>query len=433
MLPTLSDHQMDAVNAARNWFKNNPLDRHFYLGGYAGTGKSTLLPVLIDALGVYPSDIAFMAPTGKAARVMRQKLREAEIYAECKTIHSSIYMPRQQKAEALEKQKDALELEIDQRILEGDDPAELYTKLEIVNAELNEAYIENEGPKFFFNMDSPVFTKKLILCDEASMVGKHIADDLYKIGVPLIAIGDPGQLPPVKDDAGLTDRDPDFFLTEIHRQAADNPIIWLSQLARNHEDIPLGNYGDAVRVVRRRDDDLTFNPEVDVQVLVGTHKKRWNVNQGIRNMLGYTTSGPCASEPLLICKNSRNTPSLINGAAVVCSEDTGDLVKGIASFPLKITEEDGTERTIQACQGIFEETFLKQKDGFSCDVQAAWKAKRLAEHVDWGWAMTCHKAQGSQWSSVVVHDESSVFREDAAKWLYTAITRAADKLMIVYP
>jgi exodeoxyribonuclease-5 len=427
---------MGAINGVKDWYKDDPLKRHFYLGGFAGTGKSTLLPVLIDALDIDPSDIAFMAPTGKAARVMRTKLKEADVSADCKTIHSSIYLPSSQKADVLEKQKLALEMQIDSYgLTQGTQaPDDLLYKLQVLNAELDEAYIENEGPRFFLNIESPVFNRKLIICDEASMVGARIADDLYKMGVPLVAIGDPGQLPPVKDDAGLTDRDPDYFLTEIHRQAADNPIIWLSKLARDGKDIPVGNYGDAVRVVRRRDDDLTFNPEVNVQIIVGTHKKRWRVNEGVRNMMGYKSSGPCAGEPLLVCKNSRNTPSLINGLPVLCVEDVGDLTPGIATFPLRIQEEEGgTIRWVQACQGIFEETFLKQKDGFSCDIQAAYKAKKFAEHIDWGWCLTCHKAQGSQWDAVVLHDESSCFREDARKWLYTGITRAAEKLMIVYP
>lgn len=434
MLPTLSDHQMGAIYGVKDWYKDNPLQQHFYLGGYAGTGKSTLLPVLIDALDLDPSDIAFMAPTGKAARVMREKLKQADVFAECKTIHSSIYLPGSQKADVLERQRDQLERQLDAYNEQGEQaPEEMMNKWRILNAELEEAYIENEGPKFFLNVESPVFSRKLMICDEASMVGTRIAEDLYKMGVPLVAIGDPGQLPPVKDEAGLTDREPDYFLTEIHRQALDNPIIYLSMLVREGKDIKLGNYGDAVRVVRRRDDDLTFNPDVNVQVLVGTHKKRWRLNEGIRKMLGYTSSGPCAGEPLLVCKNSRNTPSLINGMPVVCTEDVGDLVEGIASFPLSIEEEDGTKRIVQACQGLFEENFLRQQGGFTCTPQAAYKARKLAEHIDFGWTMTVHKSQGSSWPVVVLHDESGVFREHARKHLYTGITRASEKLMIVQP
>lgn len=434
MLPTLSDHQMGAIRAVQDWYKDNPLGRHFYLGGFAGTGKSTLLPNLIDALDINPDDIAFMAPTGKAARVMRQKLKEANIGSECKTIHSSIYMPASQKADVLERQRAALEVQIEHEIqTQGMVPDDLAIKMDILNAELNEAYMKNDGPKFFLNVESPVFSKSLIICDEASMVGARIADDLYKMGVPLIGIGDPGQLPPVKDDAGLTDREPDYFLTEIHRQAADNPIIWLSKLAREGKEIKLGNYGDAVRVVRKRDDDITFNPDINAQILVGTHKKKWKINQGVREMLGYTSSGPCAGEPLLVCKNSRKTPSLINGAIVICDEDAGDLVRGIPSFPLKIEEEDGTKRTVLANQGLFEETLLKQRDGCTCSPRESHNSRKHSEHIDFGWCMTVHKSQGSQWPVVVVHDESSMFREDAAKHLYTAITRASEKLMLVYP
>lgn len=70
---------------------------------------------------------------------------------------------------------------------------------------------------------------------------------------------------------------------------------------------------------------------------------------------------------------------------------------------------------------------------FSIDTakQKLERDERHLDEFDFGYAITCHKAQGSQWDRVVVYDQSGVFREDSAKWLYTAVTRAADKLIVV--
>jgi len=247
----------------------------------------------------------------------------------------------------------------------------------------------------------------------------------------VLAIGDPAQLPPVGDKPGLTVGEPDYFLNEIHRQARDNPIIRLSMDIRQGKLIRPGKMGDQVRIVRRRDDDWTLNSDYDAQVICGTHKKRWALTGEIRKMCGYTSTGPEEFEPLMVCKNSKKAPALVNGSFVTCVEGPGDLMEGDSSFDIKIEDEDGTQYNLTCDQGTFEEHFLKQRDGATAGKFQAFDAKRFNEILDWGWVITAHKSQGSQWDNVIVHDESGVFRQDADRWLYTAVTRAAEELTVV--
>jgi exodeoxyribonuclease V len=437
-LPTLTDKQLRGVREIAEWFRTHTPERpDFRLAGYAGTGKSTMLPTIVDHLGLDPSDIAFCAPTGKAAKVMQSKLRDFDISERCRTIHSLIYTPKRQRAEALEQRliglktlRDAI-MRDDPDYKESSQFKETESEIGVVERELDKAYDDNSGPSFMLNPESDLTKKRLAIVDEGSMVGSEIADDLRSFGIPLLVMGDPGQLKPVQDTPGFDLDDPDFFLDEIHRQAADNPIIRLATLARNGEPLPIGIHGDEVKVVRRIHDDKTTNPDIDVQVIVGTHVKRWNVTKMIRKALGYKSTGPCAGEPLIVCKNSKAVPALVNGSFLICTEDVGDLEEGDAYFSINTEDEDSVKRRLIAFQGLFEEHILRQKNASTAQKQAAFRAKIDREHLDWGWAITCHKSQGSQWDEVVVHDESGMFREESANWLYTAITRAAKRLTVV--
>jgi exodeoxyribonuclease-5 len=454
-LPVLSPMQHQAVKATHDWFVNGGARqvgtdnaREFLLGGYAGSGKSTILPVIVDDLGVDPSYIEFCAPTGKAAKVMTEKLKAYGIGKRARTIHSLIYRPKPLRAEVLEKnlsdlkgQRDAVlqrlhedgvgsDWQKDERLIEID------RAIKITEKDLDKAYDHSEGPKFQLNPDGDASKARLIVIDEISMVGEAVADDLRSFGVPLFGMGDPGQLPPVGDQPGFLNRDPDFFLSEIHRQAADNPIIRIANMLRNGESLKVGNYAgptqdDWVHVVDRMRDTATYDLDRDAQLIVGTHRKRWFITDKLRQRLGYKSTGPVAGEPLLICKNSRTVPDLVNGTFVECLEDVGYLKDGKATVPISIRDELGAARTVIACQGLLEEHVLRRKNAATAPKSLAFKARIEAEHVDWGWAITCHKSQGSQWDEVIVHDESGVFGEDAAKWAYTAATRAARRLTIV--
>lgn len=439
---SLSDKQLKAAKAIAAWFRDPHRDESnfFYLAGFAGTGKSTILPTIIDYCQLDLCDVAFCAPTGKAAKVMSQKLREQfPGTTGAKTIHSLIYMPRPEAPDAIE----AHIIQIKAKIKVEDDKAHsggsadltvlksLRNDLATKEQELEDAYHNSDKPRFSLNLESSVREKRLIVVDEASMVGDSITDDLIKFGVPILAIGDPEQLPPVGDHPGFTAGRPDFFLDEIHRQALDNPIIQLTMDIRAGKSIRPCTMGDAVRIVTRRDDRWSLNPDYDAMLICGTHRKRFRLVGKIRNLLGYDSTGPMEGEPLIMTRNSRKNSALVNGTFVRCLKDAGNLINGKAAFPLNIRDEDGQDYNIRCVQEYFEAHVGKGKNVASAEMRDVYKAKKEEEHIDFGWAITCHKAQGSQWDNVIVHDESSVFRKDASRWLYTAATRAAKELTIV--
>lgn len=412
-----------------------------YVGGFAGTGKSTILPNILESLGFLPERVAFVAPTGKAAKVMRQKLK-AQNYpnSNAGTIHSAIYRAKPAPIAQLESDLDEHDRALQEAIMEsgGQRSAEVDKQKRLVDRlrkELALAYQEDKI-SFQLNPDSAIQMNDLIVVDESSMVGKRMADDLMAFGVPVLAMGDPGQLPPVEDEPGLTAGVPDFFLTEIHRQAADNPIIKLATLAREGKDLPFGDYGQGVEVIRRKSWDPVFDREDCPMFLVGTNKTRWRINQMLRQEFGIVEDprerlGPQEGEPLIVTKNNRDNPGLVNGTECVALS-SAELQQGDSTFTMSFEDDEGLRYVDKSVfQGTFEEHFTKRKNGFSCEDRAAYRARNRSINLDWGWALTGHKSQGSQWDDVVVIDESSVFREDEDRWLYTTITRAAKTLKVL--
>lgn len=440
----LSPQQSSAVRNIREWFKNGTMHRQvFKLGGYAGTGKSTILPDILEATGLSASQIAFAAPTGKAAKVMGTKLRAQGINVYPSTIHSLIYTPKAQKAEVLER-----ELTEAQTLIAGikagniapptgdakADIREAEKKINILSKDLDRAYDLNDL-RFNLNPDSRLVQEaiQLVILDEGSMVGAEVAEDLMDFEIPILVMGDPGQLPPVGDKPGffIEDELPDAFLTEVHRQAADNPIIHLATLVRKGERADFGDYGDGVLVVPRKKDEYTLDLERDCQVIVGTNKMRWKMTSKMRKAGGLLDPLPMKGEPLIMCKNHKSHPELVNGTPVFATQDHGDLEDGSARFLAHIADEENKRFTSFTYQGLFEEHLQRVKNYSSAPKSVAYRSRINDAQIDFGWAITCHKSQGSQWDEVIVHDESGVFREDADKWLYTAITRAAERLIIV--
>ena len=476
MIITPSNHQWDAIGETAAWFKearktfvhkptpaeddfegwadfspsrmSHGIDpgQAFVFAGYAGSGKSTCVAAMIEKIGLRQDEVMYMAPTGKAAKVLTSKLRDAGWYTPATTIHKAIYMPQAQKSQEIKDSLDRADTEWDARVeaaAKGNEDEryvfaqlnnhELQVLINKLENELSDA-MDNEGLSFSLKDQRHLPENvKLIVIDEASMVDTDIAADLAAFNLPLLAIGDPGQLPPINGTHGFSMEDPDVFLTEIHRQAAENPIIHLATMARQGELIKPGNYGENVRVIRRRNDDATLDMDSEAMVLVGTHNKRFAITMAIRNALGITSTGPVKDEPILVQKNSREYPALVNGSILTCMEDAGDLVNGGVSISLRIQDpdQDMLEYNLKCPQALFEEHHFKKRNTYSGPMKQVYSAKANLEQLDWGHALTVHKAQGSEWDEVVLHDESGVFRGAGDQWLYTGITRAKNKLTIV--
>lgn len=293
-------------------------------------------------------------------------------------------------------------------------------------------------PRFGLNPDSDLNTAKLLVVDEVSMVGPEMAADILSFGKPVLVLGDPGQLPPLKGEGFFTEAKPDVFLTQIHRQVAESPIIHLATMARQGDFIPYGSFGDAVWKMSKRQvsPEMLLAGSRDGQVICGRHASRRELNNAMRAAAGFDLySADGAEGGKVICLKNKNDIGLINGMFLELSdiEEIDDI-----RFRAVVKTEDGeypagNDRRgkpikLQIYSGHFKDHVAFDKDRHDRD----WKAKRNLIEADFGYAITCHKAQGSGWENVIVWDDHlSRTEDDRRRWLYTACTRAINGLLIL--
>ena len=298
----LTDDQASAISAAVNWYKNRrKFQQVFQINGLAGTGKTSLIPYIIDDLGLDPDeDVVFGTYTGKAALVLRKK------GIPCRTIHSLIY-------ELVENNKGAMVW----RLKDG-----------------------SNGPP------SEVKSAKLVVLDEVSMVDKEMASDLLSFGKPVIVIGDHGQLPPVNGEAAFAQHEPDAVLTQIHRQAAENPIIRVAHMARKGEVLRYGRHGDSVLVVPQYEIKPPQLLTAD-QVICGFNKTRFRLNNLMRRALGRETALPTGPDEKIICLRNNHHLGLLNGMFLQLDEIEEPVCVG---FNAVVYNEDGEPVGGNNCQ-----------------------------------------------------------------------------------
>jgi exodeoxyribonuclease-5 len=233
-------------------------------------------------------------------------------------------------------------------------------------------------------------------------------------------LGDPAQLPPISGGGFFTEHEPDHLLTEIHRQAADNPIIRMALDVREGRELAHGDFG-AARVISRGDVDQELVLAAD-QVLVGTNRTRRRYNQRLRELKGFDAAYPQAGDKL-VCLRNDPAKGLLNGSLWKVMTSSRETVKPGINL-LVSPEEDDPDR------GVAKIKLLKA--AFEApETEIPWQQKKRFDDFDYGYALTVHKAQGSQWDEVVLFDESFAFKETRQRWLYTAITRAAERLTVV--
>jgi exodeoxyribonuclease-5 len=419
---TPNDDQAAAIRAICDWFGYAPVGQQsFFLSGYAGTGKSTCVNFAIDELGLGGSEVAYAAYTMKAALVLKRQGLPAS------TIHKLIYVPVPPSRAEFER----VEVELAQlrEACPNDMPPALW-KVRI--RDLEERLRDTSKVKFVVNDQSPVRGCKLVVIDECSMVPEKMADDLLAFGKPVLVIGDPAQLPPVDGGrAPFATSRPDVLLTEIHRQARESPIIRLATMARQGRRIPYGDYGNGVRKVPRGGLDVHDMLAAD-QVIVGTHARRRELNNLMKVAAGYPDPLPTGRGEKVIGLKNEHEHGLFNGQFLSLSNIA---LGGELFFAANIRTEDGDVLEGQPIyRGYYDDHVAYDKDR---ELRDCWVKRDLAE-TDWGWAITCHKSQGSGFGNVVVDDcgfghwlRDEDGGELCRRWLYTSITRAAEKLTII--
>ena len=358
-----SPQQDEALRQVSAWLKHRR-PQVFRLFGYAGTGKTTLARHFAEGID---GEVVFGAFTGKAAAVLRSKG-----CAGATTIHSLIYRPKS---------------------------------------------VDAEEPSFVINRDGGAAKADLIVIDECSMVDEELGRDLLSFGIPVLVLGDPAQLPPVKGGGFFTEHEPDMMLTEVHRQARDNPIIRMSVAVREGEPLDFGDYGES-RIIHRSQIDADAVLRTD-QVLVGTNKTRRLYNRRIRELMGFRDPMPAAGEKLVCLRNDKKK-GLLNGSVWTVAR-LREPLKG--HIRLEVTPDEAPNAKPVRVRVL--------RDFFEGVEDIPYQLRRDSDEFDYGYALTVHKAQGSQWDDVVLFDESWAFREHRDRWLYTAVTRAARRLTVV--
>jgi len=382
----LSEHQQAAVDAVRR--KLAAGNRHVCLQGYAGTGKTTIAGVLMD----HGSEL--LAPTGKAAARLSEKTGHA-----VSTIHKRCAKLR---SERVEDGRDVLDFEPDP-----------------LKAEF----------------------RGLVMVDEGSMVGRGVGEMLDAL-VPdagqVLWLQDPFQLPPVNDEPFI-DFDPAYELTEVRRQEGGSPVL---------------DYATEIRSGRRAIYDRWLFRSADeafcstwrgniagacgmfwrarglgMSSIVLTHRNstRLAINRMCRSARGVHPDSPPQAGDEIVCTRNHDS-GLMNGETftVQHAAPTVALCGGKEVQCYEVVINDGARYLVlpRHMTGVYQESESR-------DWMKAWRGEPPPEALicQYGYALTVHKSQGSEWD-VVIHVPEPL-RCDEDRLHYTAVTRAAKGYMRV--
>ena len=389
------------------------------ISGYAGSGKSTLVKFIVAALNLDEDDVAYVAYTGKAAQVLKSKGCPNAM-----TAHKLLYHAQQTKTgNYIFKPK---------------------------------SYIE-ENPK-------------LIVVDEVSMIPQEIWELLLRHRIHVLALGDPGQLPPVKEDANEVLEHPHIFLDEIMRQAQESAIIRLSMHIREGKDFKqFESVPGEVRIIPKR---FLFNDEDQAvlqasQIICGTNSQRFEINDRVRKLQGRGPI-PETGDKIIGLKNHWDFCSQLGNA--LTNGLLGELVdfqhftqtyppdKAFKDFPptdiifTNMTTEDGDvfaripidykalttgERTLTMAQDYELSQYnkkIQRKILRTGNFDYEKDFRTVPYEFNYGYAITCWKSQGSEYQNVLGYDCTWLKKKDPEqykKYLYTLVTRAQEKLILV--
>lgn len=388
----LTEKQKEGLQTAVNRYHTG--EKYTVISGYAGTGKTTLVSFIIDALDVARDKVAYVSFTGKAAEVLRKKGNPNAM-----TLHKLLYdsIPR--------------------------------------------------AAGGFYRKPKPQLDYTIVVVDEVSMVPKELTDLLFKHKVYVICLGDPFQLPPVdkNEDNHLLDN-PHIFLDEIMRQEAESEIIQLTMKIRNGESIEYFQ-GKQVQVLPKEQLNTGMLLWAD-QILTATNQKRLSINAQVRALLGRGPE-PEDGDKVICLRNywddfNMHGDPLVNGTIGILTNTFRTWREIPPSVKSDIRKFDIICTNFVADDGIYEMTEIDRMmlmTGMKCcDWRLSYKLGRLKprygeivpKEFAYGYAITYWKAQGSEWDKVLVLEEKFPFdKETHDRAMYTACTRASEKLVLV--
>lgn len=384
---TLSLKQKKILESVLDWYKGKR-GQYITLGGYAGTGKTTLLGFLSERLHKEYKNIsiAYCSYTGKASQVLKKKLEENKSLLSSDfvgTIHRLIY----------------------KAILDEDDNVIGWEKIPI-----------------------DAFEYDLIIVDEASMVSRDIWEDLLSFKRPVLAVGDHGQLPPVEGKFNLM-ASPILRLEEIYRQEKGNPIITISEIARKYGEIPDMEYSSCIKKFGKESEDVQEflseklgSYDENTMVLVGYNHTRNKLNEGIRQLLEFESPKPEVQDRVICLRNNAEL-GIFNGMLGSVQSIEKVSMSALPDYYQADILFDGEDEVFHLPISI--EQFGQR--------ETLRDVGRDINLFDFGYALTVHKAQGSQAERVILFEERFSKMDDDMwrRWLYTGVTRAISELYII--
>lgn len=382
-----TEEQIASIRKCVEWYYIQSSNKDiFVIGGYAGTGKSTIVYKTVELLRINHNSVIFCALTGKAALILRMKGLNAN------TIHKTFY-----------------------------------------NVTLTPRGVQFRLKK---KLDHPT---QLIVIDEFSMVDQKLLNDIRSFKIPILGIGDPGQLPPIygNNEFMRSLNKIDCFLTKIMRQDDSSGILDLAYKARNMIPIQYGKHKDCEVVT-----NTNFKKNITEYdcVLCWKNATRRNLNKYMRDILKIKETYPVKGDKLLCLRNNYNNSIDYNGVSIfttnglilICTEDSFIVEKGEERFLHVVCRPDfvpdGCGEFILKC---YPEPFESYNTGEEFYIDPTKDDEGELVHLDFGYALTVHKSQGSEWPNVLVLNEFKGSNIMYSKWLYTAITRAKKSVTIL--
>lgn len=384
----LTAKQELGLKVAIERYKNK--EKFTVISGYAGSGKSTLIKFIIEALKIDEDKVCYATFTGKAAQVLLTKGNK-----NVSTLHHLLY----------------------------------------------EAYPLPNG-KFRF-VPKKTIDYKVVIVDEVSMAPKSLMELLFKHNCYILCLGDPFQIQPIypNEDNHILDN-PHIFLDEIMRQAQESEIIRLSMDIRNYKKIDFFE-GEEVKVLPK-EALVTGMYEWADQIIVGTNKMRNSINDQVRELKGYGAA-PREGDKIICLRNywediSYQGSPLVNG--------TIGYISNVFDYDMRIPFKNVSENKIKTLVANFKSDFNENYGSLEIDYNMLVNNKKtlsqateyqcykrgliLPKDFAYGYAITCHKAQGSEYEKVLAIEERFPFdKEEHARWLYTVVTRASSRLVLI--
>lgn len=392
---TLTEKQQKGLDIAIQRYRTG--EKYTVISGYAGSGKSTLVKFIIAALaqeGIDPErDVCFAAFTGKATQVLQKKGNK-----NISTLHKLLYVSKP----------------------------------------------TPDGR--FIRFPKPTIGYKIVIVDEVSMAPKSLMSLLLTHDTHIICLGDPFQLPPVsKDEDNHLLENPHIFLDEIMRQAQESEIIKLSMDVREQKTLSYFQ-GEEVKILPKEQLSTGMLQWAD-QILVGTNNTRIAINNQMRQLLGRGDR-PEDGDKVICLRNywddmAENGDALVNGTIGFLSDSFESYIQLpkylFEKQRINVLHSNFITDTGAKFNMLQMDTQMILTGNKSIDYKTAYRINQnkkyrgvLPKEFTYGYAITTHRAQGSEWNNVLIIEEKFPFdKTEHARWLYTAITRSSNKLVLV--